>query len=204
MPRKLRSESWLRLSRNGQSTKCGPALKALVKRWLSSRPKSLLLSLLIGKPLGQFTAWRVVPESPAMCLSGVSASLGGNPGRVIVQREVSAAGTGPCQRSLRQPGAGAQTQPLESTAPALGGLRLPPKQKHPKSATAKPGGAGSSSAGRAPRLVSAVPDDLTLGTWSWVLISTNQVNCATWWNSRNRSVSSRDRCGCGDRLFHMN
>lgn len=121
MPRKLRSESWLRLSRNGQSTKCGPALKALVKRWLSSRPKCLLLFLLIGKPLGQFTAWRVVPESPAMCLSGVSASLGGNPGRVIVQREVSAAGTGPCQRSRRQPGAGGQTQPLESTAPALGG-----------------------------------------------------------------------------------
>lgn len=56
-----------------------------------------------------------------MCLSGVSASLGGNPGRVIVQREVSAAGTGPCQRSRRQPGAGGQTQPLESTAPALGG-----------------------------------------------------------------------------------
>lgn len=40
-----------------------------------------------------------------------------------------------------------------------GGLRLPPKQKHPKSATAKPGGAGSSSAGRAARLVSALPDD---------------------------------------------
>lgn len=54
---------------------------------------------------------------------------------------------------------------------------------------------------RAAHLVPTLPDDLSFGTFRSAVISTNQVNCATWWNSKKAAVRDSHSDSPGDELF---
>ena len=130
------------------------------------------------------------------------------PSTVTGHCNVSAAGA--CCLPGR-PGGG-QARPLESPAPALGWLAGPASQKHPHWPLPSRGAGSIPSIsrstwprglGREPRPQGQLPGVGTAHcpmisppetTSSSGLISTNQVNCATRWNS-TKPVSSREGCG---------
>lgn len=91
-----------------------------MRTWLSSRANCCLF---IGKPLGQFTAWLVVPKSPSMCLTDPGSFPGGNPKRVTVSITSLQQGLVPACCLTGSPGRGVKpSHGKASAAPAPRGV----------------------------------------------------------------------------------